>query len=138
MKSVRRIVSVFLACLLVCSLCMVIFAEEQQSGSTMLITNVPALVSFAANGGSGNMEVVSVTVGTEYTLPGCSFTAPVGMTFQHWEIDGKTYSPGRTITVNSHVTVTAVWRRTSPGETTVRKLIQRVIRIIRDLFSRRY
>jgi len=134
MKAFRRIVSVFLACLLVCSLCLSVIAADTQSGSMLLTTDVPATVTFDANGGSGTMEAVSVTVGTEYTLPRCSFTAPGGKAFQCWKIGDETYVPGRKIMVSSHVTVQAVWRNSSPAESAVRQLVQLVFRIIRNLF----
>ena len=100
----------------------------------LLTTDVPAVITFDANGGRGTMEAVSVIVGTEYMLPRCSFTEPDGKVFQCWEIGDETYAPGRKITVSSHVTVKAVWRNSSPAESAVRQLVQLVFRIIRNLF----
>lgn len=138
MKSLQRIVSVLLVCFLICGMSTVAFADN---GDTTLITNVPATVTFQANGGRGTMETVSLDVGTEYTLPRCGFIAPRGKIFQCWEIDSKIYEPGDRITVNSDITVKALWR--SPGSggnsaigNVIQTVINRVVQIIRNIFSR--
>lgn len=66
------------------------------------------LVSFAANGGLGEMADEEVQVG-EYVLPECEFTAPQGKAFKAWSIAGEEKQPGETITINDDTEVTAVW-----------------------------
>ena len=109
MNRLRHILSVLLVCLLICSMSITAFATGEQGGNTTLTANVPAAVTYDANGGSGTMEADSVAVGEELTLPQCGFTAPGGKQFKCWEIGSETYAPGEKITVDSHVTVKAVW-----------------------------
>jgi len=85
------------------------FAAGEQGGNSTVSANVPAAVTYDANGGSGTMEADSVAVGGELTLPQCGFTAPGGKQFKCWEIGSETYAPGEKITVDSHITVKAVW-----------------------------
>lgn len=66
-------------------------------------------VIYDSNGGSGYMMNSEVKSGSEFNLPGCSFSSPSGMKFSHWEIDGKQYSPGSTVMVTSDITAKAVW-----------------------------
>ena len=71
-------------------------------------------VSFAANGGSGTMEAVSVIANNAYVLPECGFTVPEGKIFKEWSVvigsaDPVTKAAGDTITVTADTTVTAVW-----------------------------
>ena len=84
------------------------------------------IVVFVANGGTGTMENDIVTktnnyVGFTYTLPACGFTAPEGMTFDHWIADCEPEAekqPGNYFTAPyiwseydvQTVTVTAYWR----------------------------
>ena len=138
MKAMQRCISLILVFLLICSISTVAFAD---SGNTILTTSVPATITYEANGGSGTMEAVSVDVGTEYTLPGCGFTAPRGKVFRCWSIGTRRYEPGDTITVNSHVTVSAVWQnRSGPGSGSasdrVQELVRSLLQIIRDIFFR--
>lgn len=134
----QRCISLILVFLLICSISTVAFAD---SGNTILTTSVPATITYEANGGRGTMEAVSVDVGTEYTLPGCVFTAPRGKVFRCWSIGTRRYEPGDTITVNSHVTVTALWKTRagtggSSAADTIQQLVRSVLQIIRDIFSR--
>ena len=84
------------------------------------------IVVFDANGGTGTMENDIVTktnnyVGFTYTLPACGFTAPEGMTFDHWIADcepEEEKQPGNYFTAPyiwseydvQTITVTAYWR----------------------------
>ncbi|MBQ5755595.1 MAG: InlB B-repeat-containing protein [Oscillospiraceae bacterium] len=111
MNRLRHILSVLLVCLLICSMSVTAFAAGEQGGNTTLTVNVPAVVAYDANGGSGTMEADPVAVGTEFTLPQCGFTAPAGKQFKCWEIGSETYDPGEKITVDSHVTVKAIWEK---------------------------
>ncbi len=65
------------------------------------------IVSFDAGGGTGTME--DEEAAEQYTLPECTFTAPEGMRFKTWEIDGFQYEPGESIYVLSGAELTAVW-----------------------------
>ena len=55
-----------------------------------VITNYPlaatVLVTFDANGGTGEMEGVEIEPQSEYTLPESGFTAPEGMEFVGWTL----------------------------------------------------
>ena len=73
-------------------------------------------VSFDANGGVGALEAQKVLSGTDFTLPACSFEAPVGHSFGGWKpvtkesFDYKdSYSAGEALTVFSDVTLQAQW-----------------------------
>ncbi|MBR4733850.1 MAG: InlB B-repeat-containing protein, partial [Lachnospiraceae bacterium] len=63
-------------------------------------------VSFAANGGGGSMNSVTVEAGKNYTLPECAFTAPENKEFDKWDQGAV----GASITVNGNVTLTAQWK----------------------------
>ena len=67
-------------------------------------------VSFAANGGSGEMADVPNIVG-EYTVPACTFTAPSGKYFTGWKVgaDGEVVLPEGKITVAGNVQLIAQW-----------------------------
>ena len=110
MNRLRHILSVLLVCLLICSMSITAFAAGEQGGNSTVRANVPAAVTYDANGGSGTMEADSVAVGGELTLPQCDFTAPGGKQFKCWEIGSETYAPGEKITVDSHITVKAIWK----------------------------
>ncbi len=79
------------------------------------ITVPTCTVSFDSNGGSGSMDARQVPAGSSYSLPACSFTAPAGKEFDHWEVNGRSYAPGSAISVSSSVTVRAVWRDKTPA-----------------------
>ena len=78
-------------------------------------------VTFAANGGTGEMAVAHVNNGAEYTLPENGFTAPTNCTFGGWEVtvqvnqwqtSRSVMQPGEKITVTSDMTIKAVWNYT--------------------------
>ncbi len=75
---------------------------------------ITVTITFDSNGGTGTMDPVQVVPGTEYKLPASRFTPPSGMVFKSWTIDGKSYSPGNTIVVETDTVVRAVWE-SSPG-----------------------
>lgn len=68
------------------------------------------ILTFEANGGTGTMPDVS-GIFTTYTLPECSFTAPEGMYFKAWSVNGTEYAPGTTIPLSFNLTIKAVWHR---------------------------
>ena len=65
-------------------------------------------VSFDAGDGKGTMADITVNAG-DYTLPECSFTAPEGKQFKAWNVNGKEYAPGVSITVSKDTSIKAVW-----------------------------
>ena len=73
-------------------------------------------VSFDANGGSGTMANQTVNAGSTFTLPACSFTGPNNYTFKAWLVgtDTTERAVGYQFTVNSNVTVSAVWQDNTP------------------------
>lgn len=85
-------------------------------------------VSFDANGGTGSMEGQTFTAGVEQALSKNAFVAPAAnlggtVTFYGWatvetkDLPGldakKVYEDGATITVNSDMTLYAVWKETT-------------------------
>lgn len=66
-------------------------------------------VKFEGNGASGSMAEQFVPYGSNYVLPACTFTAPTGMAFRAWSIDGTEYAAGAPITVMGDMTLTAMW-----------------------------
>ena len=103
--------------------CWSVNGTEKMPGDTVTIavdTTVRALwedipvtytVSFDANGGSGSMAGVSGIAGA-YTLPENGFTAPDGMQFKCWSVNGTEMAVGDIITLTENITVTAVWAET--------------------------
>ena len=69
-------------------------------------------ISYDANGGTGTMADQTVFCGETITLPACGFTAPAGMQFKCWQIGGKEYPAGGSITVMGGETVKARWEKT--------------------------
>lgn len=68
------------------------------------------MVTFDANGGSGTMDAVTAVPG-EYTLPACGFTPATDKVFKGWATaaDGTVITTD-SITVNSDVTLYAIWK----------------------------
>ena len=66
-------------------------------------------ITFNGNGGSGNMDSVTVKAGTNYILPACGFTAPTDQQFKAWEISGTEYEVGDYYTVNGDTEIKALW-----------------------------
>ena len=72
-------------------------------------------VRFDADGGAGTMETQHIPAGN-FTLPTCSFTAPSGKEFVGWKIGSAVKKPGDQITLNTDITITAIWQsKTSSG-----------------------
>lgn len=71
-------------------------------------------VSYASNGGSGEMPPATLSVGAVLTLPDCTFTAPEGRSFKAWSIGDKEYAPGDTMTISGDTTVVALWAPATP------------------------
>ena len=68
------------------------------------------VISFDANGGSGNMTEVKRKAG-DYVLPECSFVSPEDCYFSGWKIgnDGDVFKPGSIIDIESDVSLLAIW-----------------------------
>ncbi len=64
-------------------------------------------VSYLANGGSGEMDVVFVS--GKYELGWCKFVPPEGYRFSHWTIAGQSYRQFEDITVTESIVVVANW-----------------------------
>ena len=67
-------------------------------------------VTYDANGGTGTM---SDETSQYYIFPSCDFTAPTGKTFDKWEVNGKKYKVGDTLTLTEDITVKATWKNKS-------------------------
>ena len=95
------------------ALALTVFTTTMAGVAPMTVVAAKYTVSFDANTGSGTMAAQEVDTGTEssveYTLPENGFVAPNGKHFKHWEVNSTQKSPGETITVNSAVSVKAIW-----------------------------
>ena len=67
-------------------------------------------VSFNANGGSGTMDSVSAAEGCYFVLPECTFTAPKGKSFSHWQLGESTYNERSSAKLSENTEFTAVWQ----------------------------
>ena len=69
-----------------------------------------AIISFSANGGTGNMQLRKTADDGTVTLPLCEFTAPSSsQSFQGWLIDGMVYQPGATVSLAQNSIAYAQW-----------------------------
>ena len=75
-------------------------------------------ITFNGNGGSGNMDSVTVKTGTNYILPECGFTAPTDQEFKAWEISGAEYKVGDSYTVDRDTEIKALWENSVLTPTT--------------------
>lgn len=76
-----------------------------------MLVGPSATITFVGNGGIGTMSPVGADLGSEYTIPNSTFTAPVGKEFYVWT-DMKTrdtYAPGESITIRGSMTLIATW-----------------------------
>ena len=74
-----------------------------------------ANITFNKNGGSGNMDVVQIEKGSNYTLPVCSFTAPADKEFNKWSVTvgimpAIDKMPGERIVASADVAIKAIWK----------------------------
>ena len=72
-------------------------------------------VTFEGNGAGGAMAATKADRDSAITLPANSFTAPSGMHFKAWEIGGKEYAPGASLTVTEPVSLKALWASHTGG-----------------------
>lgn len=82
--------------------------QENTDGTCTVISSYT--ITFQAGGASGTMDPVKVQCGSAYKLPACGFTPASGMEFAGWNIDGKTYAAGASVTPEADITVTAQWK----------------------------
>ena len=75
-------------------------------------------ITFDRNGGSGNMDSVTVKAGTNYILLACGFTAPTDQQFKAWEISGTEYKVGDSYTVLGDTEIKALWENSVITPTT--------------------
>ncbi len=66
------------------------------------------VISFNANGGTGEMANVYWDLNGTFTVPNCNFTRE-GYNFASWQLGEQSYQPGGTFTVTENVTLTANW-----------------------------
>ncbi len=67
---------------------------------------VPCTVSFDPDGGSGEMESLTVETGGSVVLPECAFTPPEGMEFDGWALG----APGTVVVIEADTAVKALWK----------------------------
>ena len=90
--------------------------KDKSSTPTPTPTTTPATtywIDFDPNGGSGTMARVTVTAGSNYKLPNCTFTAPAGKEFEKWD---EGYA-GDTVTINSNRRMIAQWKNKGGSST---------------------
>ena len=75
-------------------------------------------ITFDRNGGSGNMDSMTVKAGTNYILLACGFTAPTDQQFKAWEISGTEYKVGDSYTVLGDTEIKALWENSVITPTT--------------------
>ena len=68
-------------------------------------------ISFNSNGGTGTMRDRTCPINSDYVLPYCIYTPPLGMAFKAWEVHGIEYQPGESVYMNlNEVVINAVWK----------------------------
>ena len=69
------------------------------------------VVSFDANGGSGEMDDIVLSDSNTIVVPENGFAAPEGMKFVGWKAaeSGEFYSPGDSVTLDANATFVAQW-----------------------------
>ena len=72
------------------------------------LSDIQYTVTFDVNGGSVEMDPVSVQNGSSYTIPVYEGVKE-GSTFGGWSYNGQTYLNPQTITVTSDMAFTAIW-----------------------------
>ena len=84
---------------------------------TYFRTDIPRKVSFDSNGGSGEMEAVTIEYdnGFRFSIPEVQFTAPEGKEFKGWALsaDGDIITDEQ-ISMTTDVTLYAVWSDITP------------------------
>lgn len=75
--------------------------------------NALAIITYKANGGTGNDVVAYADKGSSYTIAANTFTAPAGKKFKEWNTKaagtGDTHTAASTYTANTDLTLYAIW-----------------------------
>ena len=67
---------------------------------------------YEANGGTGEVpETVTYGPMGLITLPECMITAPAGMEFDYWDVNGTTYHPAEIYQIMSDTVIMPMWRK---------------------------
>ena len=89
--------------------------KEESAALTVSITvnELVKTINYDANGGTGTMESIQVAVGSQWTVPECSFIAPSGKQFDKWQYtlsngEKRTAVPGNKVDIGSEGTITVV------------------------------
>ena len=77
--------------------------------SDPFVVKTECSVTYDANGGSGEMDAVTLKPGQKLTLPKCFFVAPDGKTFDRWDCG----EPGDMIEITDDLVVRAIWKNKS-------------------------
>ena len=76
------------------------------------------ILRFDSNGGTGTMNQITGTKGSKTSISKVTFTAPAGMAFYKWEIDGIEYDDGAEYTFTKpDVKAKAVWKHVHNWDT---------------------
>lgn len=92
---------------------------EESTGTTIAEIDVPIgytefmILYLDPNGAEGYMNPIFAGKGESLKLPSCAFDAPSGKEFKAWSFDGKEYSAGDSIVMDSDKTAKALWKESS-------------------------
>ena len=67
------------------------------------------IITYNANGGTGEMPSYNLEIGCTAEISKCGFTPPEGKMFKCWTYNSKEYWPGDKFKVTGDMTFTAVW-----------------------------
>jgi hypothetical protein len=86
---------------------------DQATMTAAEFDNSEVVVTYKANGGTGNDVVAYVDRGSTYTIAANSFTAPQGKSFSKWNTKaagtGTDYNASASYTANADLTLYAIW-----------------------------
>lgn len=84
-----------------------IAGDDRHSDAVSPVADIKAEVSFDPGRGSGEMAPMGVIPGTPITALECTFTAPEGKCFDHWELNGEELT--QDYRVENDICLTAVY-----------------------------
>jgi len=82
-------------------------------------------ITFIANGGNGNQDSIIQPKDSEIILPECSYTPNGKKHFKYWATeatvgdDTRTFTPNTTITLESNITLYAIWEDNPKAEVSI-------------------
>ena len=79
---------------------------------SMIVTEY-CTVSFESGEGTGTMDSAEVASGNAYSLPECGFTAPEGMEFDSWLLNGTKMLAGDSAIIDDDCEAVALWSEAS-------------------------